>query len=140
MQAWRAVTVNTGADQLWPWVAQIRVAPYSYDWIDNLGRRSPQRIMHLPEPVAGEPFTSVGGRPAGRIIAVTPGEQLTGEIMGAVMSYVLVSQDRSTRLLLKIVASTGRTITPLLCLGDLVMARRQLLNFARLAEQWERRD
>jgi hypothetical protein len=29
----------------------------------------------------------------------------------------------------------GRAIAPLLSLGDLVMARRQLLNFARLAEQ-----
>ena len=94
--------------------------------------------MHLPEPVAGEPFTSVGGRSTGRIITVTPGEQLTGEIMGAVMSYVLVAQDESTRLLLKIVAHTGRTITPLLCLGDLIMARRQLLNFAHLAEQRSR--
>lgn len=135
MQAWRAVTVDAEPEQVWPWVAQIRLAPYSYDWIDNLCRRSPQRLMRLREPVVGEPFTSVGGRPTGRIIAVTPGEHLTGEIMGAVMSYVLVAQDQSTRLLLKVVAHTSQAIAPLLCLGDLLMARRQLLNFARLAEQ-----
>lgn len=135
MQAWRAVTVDARPAQVWPWVAQIRLAPYSYDSIDNLGRRSPQRLMGLPEPVVGEPFTAVGGRPIGRIIAVTPGEHLTGEIMGAVMSYVLVAQDQSTRLLLKIAAHPSGAIAPLLCLGDLIMARRQLLNFARLAEQ-----
>lgn len=136
MQAWRAVTVKARPERVWPWVAQVRLAPYSYDWIDNLGRRSPQHLMRLPEPVAGEPFTTVGGRPAGRIIAVGPGEHLTGQIMGAVLSYVLVAEDQWTRLLLKVVvAHARRVITPLLCLGDLVMARRQLLNLARLAEQ-----
>lgn len=136
MQAWRAVTVNAPPERVWPWVAQVRLAPYSYDWIDNLGRRSPRHLRHLPEPVAGEPFTTVGGRPTGRIIAVEPGEHLTGQIMGVVMSYVLVADDRGTRLLLKVVvAHAHRAITPLLCLGDLVMARRQLLNFARLAER-----
>ena len=39
LQAWRGVTVRTPADRVWPWVAQIRLAPYAYDWIDNLGRR-----------------------------------------------------------------------------------------------------
>jgi hypothetical protein len=39
-------------------VAQIRAAPYAYDWIDNLGRRSPQRLCGLPDPVVGERFTT----------------------------------------------------------------------------------
>ena len=49
LRAWRGVTVRTTREMLWPWVAQIRLAPYSYDWIDNLGRRSPQKLMGLPE-------------------------------------------------------------------------------------------
>jgi hypothetical protein len=73
LQAWRGVTVRTTREVLWPWVAQIRLAPYSYDWIDNLGRRSPQKLM------------------------------------GACMSYVLMQQEQSTRLLMKLVtnAATG---------------------------------
>jgi hypothetical protein len=142
LQAWRGVTVRAAADRVWPWVAQIRLAPYSYDWIDNLGRRSPRKLLGLPEPTAGERFTTAfGGRAAGRILSVEPGVQLTGAIMGAVMSYVLVpSTDGTTRLLLKLVTARGRVAArwrvaaQLLCLGDVVMARKQLRTLALLAE------
>jgi hypothetical protein len=134
--AWRGVTVHAPPEAVWPWVAQIRSAPYSYDWIDNLGRRSPQRLCGLPDPVVGERFTTAfGGRPAGRILAVSVGEELTGQIMRTVMSYVLVPQAGTTRLLLKVVARKRHALTPLLSLGDLIMARRQLLNIAHLSEQ-----
>ena len=139
LQAWRGVTVHATRSDVWPWVAQIRLAPYSYDWIDNLGRRSPQELRDLSEPAPGQHFTTAGGRPTGRILSVEPGVQLTGQIMGAVMSYVLVpvgrATDGSTRLLLKVAGAHGRWIAPLLSIGDLVMARRQLLNLKRLAEQ-----
>jgi hypothetical protein len=136
LQLWRGVTVRAPADRVWPWLAQIRLAPYSYDWIDNLGHRSPRELRDLPPPAIGEHFTTaMGGRPTGRIRSVEPGAQLTGEIMGSVMSYVLVpAQDDVTRLLLKVVTARRRAWTPLLCLGDLVMARKQLLTLARLAE------
>jgi hypothetical protein len=135
-EAWRGVTVDAPPPRVWPWVAQIRLAPYSYDWIDNLGRRSPQRLCGLPDPAVGDRFTTAfGGRPAGRIVALEIGEQLTGKIMGTVMSYVLVPDGDMTRLLLKVVARERRPYTALLSLGDLIMSRRQLLNIARLAEQ-----
>ena len=52
------------------------------------------------------------------------------------MSYLLVPQEQeSTRLLLKVVMSTHRWIAPALSVGDLVMARRQLLNLKELAER-----
>src|SRR5579875_1510648 len=102
LEAWRGVTVAARPERVWPWVAQIRAAPYSYDWIDNLGRRSPQRLLGLPAPVRGDPFTTAVGRPLGRVLSVAPGEQLTAEILGVVMSYVLVPTGGSTRLLLKL--------------------------------------
>ena len=136
LQAWRGVHVEAPAEGVWPWVAQVRLAPYSYDWIDNLGRRSPRDLVGLPEPQAGDRFTTAGGRELGRIVSVDPGKQLTGSIMGAFMSYVLVPQEHdTTRLLLKIVMRTTRWAAPGVSVGDLIMARRQLLNLKQLAER-----
>jgi hypothetical protein len=136
LQAWRGVRVEASAEAVWPWVAQVRLAPYSYDWIDNLGRRSPRELAGLPEPRVGERFTTAGGRELGRIVSVDRGEQLTATIMGAFMSYVLVPEDhRTTRLLLKVVMRTARWIAPALSVGDLIMARRQLLNLKQLTER-----
>lgn len=137
MQAWRAVTVAAAPQQVWAWVTQIRLAPYSYDWIDNRGRTSPQRLQDLPQPVVGEPFTTAAGRRLGRILSVETDKQLTGRIAGVVISYVLEPDGEATRLLMKLAAPTGRLVAPALVLGDLVMARRQLLNLKRLAEQPE---
>ena len=135
LEAWRGVTVRAPAARVWPWVGQIRLAPYSYDWVDNWGRRSPQHLRGLADPVPGENFSASGSRPLGRVLSVTPGEQVTGRIAGAVMSYVLVPRGEASRLLLKLVAPRARLLAPLLSVGDLVMARRQLLTLARLAER-----
>lgn len=135
LQAWRGIHVQAPAEVVWPWVAQVRLAPYSYDWIDNLGHRSPRQLAGLPEPQIGDRFTAVAGRELGRIVSVDPGKQLTGTILGAFMSYVLVPQPPdATRLLLKIVMRTTRWAAAGLSVGDLILARRQLLNFKQLAE------
>lgn len=133
-QAWRGVTVEAPADRVWPWVRQLRLAPYSYDWIDNLGRRSPRVLRELAEPEVGDPFTATAGRPVGRVVAVVPGEHLTATIMGVHMTYLLASHGDRTRLLLKLASGSGRLLGPLFALGDLVMARKQLLTLKALAE------
>jgi hypothetical protein len=134
LQAWRGVSIQATPDRVWPWVKQIRLAPYSYDWIDNLGRRSPQGLQSLAEPVVGQHFTTAATRHLGRVLSVSPEHQLTASIAGAVMSYVLVADGNSTRLLLKVVVGGRRWLAPFISLGDLVMARRQLLNLKVLAE------
>jgi hypothetical protein len=56
--------------------------------------------------------------------------------MGAYMSCVLVPQGHGrTRLLLKVVMRAPRWAAPGLSVGDLIMARRQLLNLKQLAER-----
>lgn len=133
VELWRGVTVDAPAAQVWPWLRQLRIAPYSYDWVDNLGRRSPRELRDLPDPQPGEPFTRTGGRDVGRVLSTTPGEHLTAQVMGAVMSYVLVPDGATTRLLLKVVVERAHWWTPALAVGDWPMARRQLRNLASLA-------
>ena len=136
LQVWRGVTVHAPPEQVWPWVRQIRLAPYSYDKVDNLARRSPQELRDLPEPQPGDRFTCVGGRrDVGRVLAAEPGVHLTAEIMRVVMSYVLVPSADGTRLLLKIVIPERRWWGRPLAVGDWPMARRQLLNLKHLAER-----
>ncbi|BBH69242.1 hypothetical protein ACTI_59270 [Actinoplanes sp. OR16] len=135
LRAWRGVDVAAPTSEIWPWIIQVRIAPYSYDLIDNWGRRSPRHLLGLSEPQVGDPFTSSGGRPLGRVVSVEPGRELTGAIMGGFMSYLLVpASPARTRLLLKVVGRTNPALALAISVGDLVMARRQLLNFKALAE------
>ena len=135
LQLWRGVSVDASPAQVWPWLCQLRLAPYSYDWLDNLGRRSPRELRGLPDPRPGEPFSTVGGRFAvGRVLSAVREEHLTASIMGATMSYVLVPQGPATRLLLKIVMDRAPWYAAAVAVGDWPMARRQLKNLKALAE------
>jgi hypothetical protein len=136
VQVWRGVTVAAPAAVVWAWLRQVQLAPYSYDLVDNLGRRSPRQLQELPEPRVGGRLSRVGGVvDIGRVLSVVPGEQLTAAVIGAVMSYVVVPQAGGTRLLLKVVMPRRTWWAMALAAGDWPMARRQLLNLRRLAER-----
>lgn len=134
IELWRGVTVDAAPAEVWPWLGQLRLAPYSYDWVDNLGRRSPRELRGLPEPQVGEHFSTAAHRPVGRIVAVEHERALTATILGSVMSYVLVPEQAATRLLLKIVVARRSWLGPLLAAGDWPMARKQLLTLKVLAQ------
>jgi hypothetical protein len=140
LQAWRGVTVRAEAATVWARIRQVRLAPYSYDLVDNLGRRSPRDLRGLPEPQVGDPFTRALGRDQGRVVAVETGRELTATIMGAHMSYAVLPGASDVRLVLKVVARTSTWLAPALSVGDLVMARKQLLTLRALAEADQRRE
>lgn len=135
----RAVPTAAEPATQYRWLCQLTVAPYSYDMIDNFGRRSPRTLT------PGLTDLTVGQRMM-RIFTLTdfaPGRELT-----------LHLTDRGARLLFGDVAITyratpGRLVAKLavgvprgplslarmkvLAWGDLVMMRRQLRTLADLA-------
>jgi len=138
----RAVSVAADAPLVWRWICQLRAAPYSYDWLDNFGRRSPQRLTSgLEELAAGQRVMTIF-----RVAAFARDEHLTllhasratGE---AAVTYAARPDGEGTRLLARF-AWTPPALPlvrePLMtawALGDLAMARRQLLNLKALAER-----
>lgn len=141
--AWRAVDVAAPAELTFRWLCQLRVAPYSYDWIDNLGRRSP------PELTPGLDRLEVGQRIMTMFVLTTfePGHHLTIRHRGwfwgrlAATYRVTPADDGGSRLTTKLLARFPRfsplrpPLRLLLPAGDLVMMRRQLLNLKALAER-----
>lgn len=136
MRVLRGVDVDAPVDVLWQWVRQLRLAPYSYDWIDNGGRRSPRELHDLPDPDVGDPYTAFRGRPIGRVEAVDPPHELTASLLGAVMTCRLTARPGGgSRLVFVMLARGRRPLLDLLSAGDLVMARRQLLTLKGHAEE-----
>jgi hypothetical protein len=141
----RGVTVNAPATTVFRWLCQLRVAPYSYDWIDNWGRRSPPRLIEGLEQLArGQEFMSIfelvdyetDRHVTLRIKRASAAERVFGDIRG---TYLVSPVGQRSRLLVKLRAKyppslRGMATSRVLPWGDLVMMRRQLLNLKRLAE------
>jgi hypothetical protein len=140
----RAVTVDAPPPVVFRWLCQLKVAPYSYDLLDNRGRRSPQHLVPGVERlVVGEPvaiFELASFAVDEHLTLCVRGHRAFGDV---VVSYVVGPDgpggaDRS-RLVVKLVTVPARGVVgallrPLLPAGDLVMMRRQLLNLKALAE------
>lgn len=143
---YRGVTINAPPEVIFRWLCQMRVAPYSYDWIDNLGRRSPQVLTPGLEDLAIGQRMMIGPLvefERDRHLTVLMRSRLWGTM--AVTYLIVPSETNSSRLLVKLLARypkgpAGRLLRLLLPWGDLIMMRRQLLNFKTLAERSARRE
>ncbi len=142
----RAVTVQADPDTVFRWLCQLKVAPYSYDLVDNLGRASPraltpgaerlqlgQRVMTIFELVSfdhGDHLTiAMRDRWALRVFGELA---LTYTVRGG-------APPGFCRLVVKVVVRDppgrwGGLRTRALAWGDLAMMRQQLLTLRELAE------
>ena len=142
MTLFRAVDVAAPASDVFRWLCQLRVAPYSYDRLDNGGRRSPQTLTPgLEQLEVGQRMMSIF-----RLADFEPGVSITARSSGTMFGEVAITYrvrataPRRSRLVAKVLAEPplrgpgGLAMRALLAPGDLIMMRRQLLNLARLAE------
>ena len=143
----RGISVAAPQELTWRWLCQIAVAPYSYDWIDNRGRRSPRVLTpgadHL---VIGQRMAVVFklvafDAPHTWTAVTTPaGRRLFGPVA---MTYAAEPSPHGSRIVCRIVVAQDGPIgwawSRLLAWGDLVMMRKQLLTLKELAERDARR-
>jgi hypothetical protein len=139
----RAISVAAPQELTWRWLCQVAVAPYSYDWIDNRGQRSPrtltpgadrlvlgQRMAVVFELVAFDAphhwtgLTTARGRRLFGPVAITYAAEPDGA-GSRIVCRVCGAQDGPARW----------TRSRLLAWGDLVMMRKQLRTLKRLAER-----
>jgi len=143
---YRAVDVDAPADVTFRWLCQLRVAPYSYDWIDNFGRQSPGTLTPGLEQLAiGQTVMRLF-----ELVDFAPGRQITARSRPSpfgvfAATYAVAPVDaRRSRIIVKLIMrypallrTLGRWAMPF---GDWVMMRRQLLNLKALAEDTARRS
>lgn len=145
-ELYRGISISAAPEVVFRWLCQLRVAPYSYDWIDNGGRQSPQQLIPgLDRLEIGQDvmtiFTLVDFKQDEHLtIRLKPARNVQSLFGDIAVSYLIVPKSKGTcRLLVKLVVSKPRTVrgrlmSSFLPWGDLLMMRRQLMNLKRLAE------
>jgi hypothetical protein len=144
--ATRAVTVAAPPKDIWPWLVQIgcqRAGWYSYDWVDNLGRPSAERIIpelqhiHVGDIIPMSP----DGKQGLFVKGFKPGEWLVwGDKKGdSTWAWGLYPQDGSTRLVSRVRIRYDWTspwilFNLVLDVGDIIMMRKSMLGIKRRAE------
>ncbi len=141
----RAISIAAPPALVFRWLCQLRVAPYSYDWLDNFGRRSPpqltpglenlevgQRMMTIFRLAAFEPDASLTVALASR-----SGRTLMGDFAG---TYRVAAAPNGTRLIAKILVRYpgglyGTVLRRYMPALDLFMFRRQLETLKAYAER-----
>lgn len=145
-EAWfRAVSVAAPAAVVFRWLCQLKVAPYSYDLLDNRGKRSPRTLTPGAEELeVGQPVMRIFDLESfepGRDITIVL-RRATGLFGGLAGTYRVEPVDeRRSRIVVKLLVRhpgpglVRRLRHALFPLGDLIMMRKQLLTLGRLAER-----
>jgi hypothetical protein len=142
----RAIDIQAPSEVVYRWICQLKIAPYSYDLLDNLGRRSPRRLTPGAERLEiGQSFL------IGPIVEFEEDRHITATIdprhirMYGTLSVTYMVKPTgpaSCHLVVKLdLGCRGwweRVRVFLLAWGDLIMMRKQLLTIKVLAEKMAR--
>lgn len=145
--ATRAISICAPPIAVWPWLVQVgvgRAGFYSYDWLDNLGHHSAQRVLpQFQRPSVGDlaaPMTSkANDRSAFRVASVDEPRALVWNKPDSTWAWRLTGDDAGgTRLVTRLKARYEPglllPVTVLLMeIGDFPMMRRMLLGIAERA-------
>ncbi|MFI6870892.1 hypothetical protein [Nocardia sp. NPDC050406] len=135
----RAITVAAPPDIVFAWLCQLRVAPYSYDLLDNFGRPSPRRRdPALTELVVGQRFMGLFD-----LVDFAPNDHITLSSPPRIAVTYAVRENAksragaagSSRLHVRVLFKGPRLFAIPLVFGDFLMMRKQLLTLAELAER-----
>ena len=131
IQADRAIGIAAPPPIVFAWLCQLRAAPYSYDLLDNHGRRSPrERDPELVHLAVGQRFMTLFA-----LQSFVADEQITLLAKGVAVTYAIRPEGAGARLHVRVLFGGPRPLARLLALGDLVMMRKQLLTLKSLAER-----
>lgn len=127
----RAISIDAPPSVVFGWLCQLRVAPYSYDLLDNFGRRSPRmRDPQLAHLEVGQRFMGLF-----ELESFIDGEHITLAAKGVTVSYAVQPEPNGTRLHVRVLFDGPRAVGRALALGDVAMMRKQLLTLRTLAEK-----
>lgn len=127
----RAISIAAPPSTVFGWLCQLRVAPYSYDLLDNFGRHSPRtRDPALTQLAVGQRFMQLF-----ELQSFVDGEHITLTARGVTVTYAVHPEGEGTRLHVRVLFGGPRVLGHALALGDVVMMRKQLLTLRILAER-----
>jgi hypothetical protein len=127
----RAVSVDAPPSLVYAWLCQIRLAPYSYDWLDNFGKQSPRvRTPDLVNLEVGQGFMRLF-----TLAAFEPNDHVTIRNARVATTYAVRPEGTGTRLLARAIFNGPNVIGRPLGLVDMIMMRKQLLNIKAHAEK-----
>lgn len=150
----RAISIDASPDVVFPWLRQMgfgRAGWYSWDIIDNLGRRSATSInpdwqtVESGDVVPGGPmdFEATIVEPPRAFVLVLKGRGRLARLVSFSLAYELREQSSGTRLVTRARARLDLPLGALIARfalgpGDGVMLRRQMVNLARRCETHRR--
>jgi hypothetical protein len=127
----RAVSVDAPPSLMWAWLCQIRLAPYSYDYLDNFGKKSPPvRTPELVDLEVGQRFMRLF-----TLAAFAKDDHVTIRSGRVATTYAVRPEGTGTRLIARAVFNGPNFVGRPLGLIDMVMMRKQLLNLKAHAEK-----